>query len=80
MSGVDPNPWCCRWQATVAGLLYRHSGCRAGQRNALRGSMPASNPTSRAAERRSLADVQRALDDTRARAAGKLVAALLEKR
>ena len=34
-------------QSRVNGLLYRHSGCRAGQRDALRIRMPASNPTLR---------------------------------
>ena len=96
-------------QSRVAGLLYRHSGCRAGQRNASRTRMPANSPTSRAVERRILAAVRlglvryaRAGETVRAagasrhraararevlamesflsaRAAGKLVAALLEK-
>ena len=46
-------------QSGVTHLLCRHSGCRAGRHNALRIRMPASNPTSRAIGRRTLADVQR---------------------
>jgi hypothetical protein len=32
LSGRRPNLWGCVWLANVAGLLIRHSGCRAGQR------------------------------------------------
>jgi len=48
-------------QSRVAGLLCRHSGCRAGQRDASRIRMPASNPTLRAVEWFSLAAVRAGL-------------------
>ena len=61
MAGDFTNLSIGNRQSAFLNLLCRHSGCRAGPHHASRIRMPASNPTSRAIGRRTLAAVRAGL-------------------